>query len=102
MKKRILTFALALLLLLPAVPVRAQAAEVSMPKPENVVKFYQGVDSVIAVLNEYGEVWLYYYHTSGYDAYGNYSIIHDADATVCVTTGVEAIAAADCSLLALG
>lgn len=102
MKKRILTFALALLLLLPAVPVRAQAAEVSMPKPENVVKFYQGIDSVIAVLNEYGEVWLYYYHTSGYDAYGNYSIIHDADATVCVTTGVKAIAAADCSLLALG
>lgn len=100
MKKRILTLALALLLLLPVLPVRAQAAELPMPRTENIAPLYDRDDFVLCVLNEYGEVWLYYTsHTLNADNSLTYT--HDAAGDICVTTGAKAISAVDYGLLVL-
>lgn len=61
---------------------------------------YDRDDFVLCVLNEYGEVWLYYTsHTLNADNSLTYT--HDAAGDICVTTGAKAISVVDYGLLVL-
>ena len=90
MKKRILTVLLAVFLLLPMVSLpNAKAAALPMPDMEKITSFYDNSDFVVAVLNEHGELWLYYTEKE-YDANGKVTATHLPQKTRCVTTGAKA------------
>ena len=95
MKKRIVALSLCLLLLVPGFSVGAQAAGQPMPPDQSNFTLFgpAGISYwCSAVLNEFGEVWIYYNQlTSGPN--GETVLTYLPEKEFCLTTGVKEIAA---------